>query len=71
MTYEEWRLACDKLVASIVSIGIDDLPDANWMDMYNDGMLPADAIDDAYYDYWFDDIPSEVWHQGMDVWNHE
>ena len=55
MTYEEWRLACDKLVYSIV--GVD-------MDMYNDGMLPADAIDDAYYDYWFDDIPSEVWHHG-------
>jgi hypothetical protein len=34
------------------------------MDMYNDGMSPADAIDGAYYDYWFDDIPSEVWHHG-------
>ena len=64
MTYEEWRLACDKLVYSIVGVDIDGLPDANWMDMFNDGMLPADAIDDAYYDHWFDDIPSEVWHHG-------
>ena len=62
MTYEEWRLACDKLVYSIVGVDIDGLPDANWMDMFNDGMLPADAIDDAYYDYWSDDIPEEVWY---------
>tara|TARA_R110002049_G_scaffold13324_1_gene58001 strand:+ start:1592 stop:1792 length:201 start_codon:yes stop_codon:yes gene_type:complete len=62
MTFKEWRLACDKLVASIVGMGIDCLPDANWMDMYNDGMSPADAIDDAYYDYWSDDIPEEVWY---------
>ena len=62
MTFKEWRLACDKLVGSIVSIGIDDLPDANWMDMFNDDMSPADAIDCAYYDYWSDDIPEEVWY---------
>ena len=61
MTFEEWRLACDKLVYSIVGVDIDGLPDANWMDMFSDGLSPQDAIDDAYYDYWSDDIPSDLW----------
>ena len=62
MTFNDWLKDCDKLVSSRVGLGIDCLPDARWRDMFDDGMEPIDAIDDAYYDYWSDDIPEELWY---------
>tara|TARA_R100000963_G_C4561900_1_gene50428 strand:- start:303 stop:497 length:195 start_codon:yes stop_codon:yes gene_type:complete len=64
MTFKDWLKNCDKLVSNKVGLGILELPDANWRDMYNGGMYPADAIDNAYLDYWFDDVPEEAWYGG-------
>ena len=60
--FKDWYKDCDILVSNILGISIDCLPDASWRDMYDDDMLPADAIDTAYEDHWFDDVPSDLWY---------
>jgi hypothetical protein len=30
--------------------------------MYDDGIEPSLAIDDAYNDYWSDELPEELWY---------
>tara|TARA_R100000988_G_scaffold93627_1_gene58070 strand:- start:79 stop:273 length:195 start_codon:yes stop_codon:yes gene_type:complete len=64
MTFKQWLKDCDKLVINKIGLGIDCLPDANWRDMYDDGIDAGRAIDNAYLDYWFDDIPEEAWYGG-------
>ena len=62
MTFKEWLNDCDILVSNKIGLGIDCLPDANWRDMYDDGIEPSLAIHDAYNDYWSDELPEELWY---------
>ena len=45
--------ACDKELAGLgFPMGIDDMPDANWRDYYDDGMCVIDALQTANDDHW-------------------
>jgi len=57
MSFEEFYKECDKIVVNILGLGIDDLPDAQWMDYYHDEMSPADAVDTANIDFWDGQLP--------------
>jgi|TARA_R110002126_G_scaffold103434_1_gene236429 hypothetical protein len=61
LSFKDWEKQCDRLVAQRVGFGIYCLPDVLWLDMYDDGLEPIDAIEDAYYDQWQDYIPAELW----------
>ena len=61
LSFKDWEKQCDILVAQRVGFGIYCLPDVLWRDMYDDGLEPIDAIEDAYYDQWQDFIPPELW----------
>lgn len=50
--YNKWYKQCDKIIASLIGLGIDDLPDASWYDYYEGGLSPRQAIDCANEDYW-------------------
>ena len=50
--FMKWYEQCDKIVASYIGLGIDDLPDASWYDYYQDGLSPKEAIACANEDYW-------------------
>ena len=52
LTFDQWYKRCDMIVASVCGLGVDDLPDANWRDYYEDGMTPRDAVECADLDYW-------------------
>ena len=61
LSFKQWLKQCDRLLAKRMGFGIYHLPDALWRDMYNDGLDPIDAIEDAYHDQWQDFIPPELW----------
>ena len=50
--FSDWYKECDKIVTGILGLGVDDLPDAQWMDYYHDDMTPFEAVDTANIDYW-------------------
>jgi len=50
--FMKWYEQCDKIVASYIGLGIDDLPDAEWSSYFEDGLSPKEAIDCANEDYW-------------------
>jgi len=50
--YIKWYKQCDIIVASLIGLGIDDLPDASWRDYHDLGMSPKEAVDSANQDYW-------------------
>jgi len=56
-SFDEWYKECDKIVTGILGLGVDDLPDAQWMDYYHDDMSPFDAVDTANIDYWDGQLP--------------
>ena len=58
----KYLTACNKIVLCKLGIGIDDLPDATWLDYFEDGLSPSEAVDCAYEDQWHDEIPGEVWN---------
>jgi len=45
MTFEQWKEAVDKEVSAIIPLGCDDLPDVDYMGMYEDDMNPKDAAE--------------------------
>ena len=48
LTYEQWEKAVDTAMYAIGGIGKDDLEDANWHDMYEDGKSPTAAAKKVY-----------------------
>tara|TARA_R100000995_G_scaffold82281_1_gene55975 strand:+ start:848 stop:1048 length:201 start_codon:yes stop_codon:yes gene_type:complete len=58
----KWLKECDKIVLNKLGIGLHDLPDATWLDYFEDGLSPSEAVDCAYEDQWYDEIPSESWN---------
>ena len=50
--FKTWLNECDKIVESKISLSIHDLPDAEWASYFEDDLLPLDAIQCAYDDYW-------------------
>ena len=59
--YNKWYKQCDKIVASLIGLGIDDLEDASWRDYFDAGMSPRDAIECANDDYWDGEL-SDILH---------
>ena len=43
MSFEVWMNKLNNCIRSVAGIDSDDLPDANYMDMYEDGFQPAEA----------------------------
>ena len=52
MTFQEFMFECDEIVASMIGLGVDDMPDALWRDFFDDGMSPDDAVQTAFEDHW-------------------
>ena len=44
-TFQTWLRKCDAIVSGKVGLGLNDLPDANWRDYFEDGLSPKDAAD--------------------------
>lgn len=42
--YEDWIIALEKRIEAKYGIGIDDLPDCNTADWYDEGMTVAEAF---------------------------
>ena len=61
-TFQTWLRKCDTVVSGKVGLGLNDLPDANWRDYFDDGLSPKDAADCAYDDQWCDEMPSDLWY---------
>ena len=53
-TFESWLREVDQHMVNIFGLAHDDLPDALWRDRFDDGLMPAEAIDAAVYDEWSD-----------------
>jgi hypothetical protein len=43
MTFEEWRKQVDREVLALAGVGLDDLPDKNTYDDWEDGLKPLEA----------------------------
>jgi len=52
MTFQEFMFECDKIVASTIGLGVEDMPDAPWRDFFDDDMSPDDAVQSANEDHW-------------------
>ena len=63
-TFQTWLRKCDAVISGKVGLGLNDLPDANWRDYFEDGLSPKDAADCAYDDQWCDEMPSDLWYGG-------
>ena len=50
MTFDNWMKEVNKIVESKVIVGTDDLPDWHWMDSFEDGDTPKEAVG-----YFFED----------------
>jgi len=54
MTFKGWMRSVDLIIAAELGVGVDDLIDQCWRDMYDDGLSPAQAaqpILENPYDY--------------------
>tara|TARA_R100001594_G_scaffold46669_3_gene79750 strand:+ start:15398 stop:15676 length:279 start_codon:yes stop_codon:yes gene_type:complete len=60
--YKNWLADCDKQISAKIGVGHLDLPDVFFRDYFDDGMTPAEAIDTAYTDHWYGEIPDELWN---------
>lgn len=58
-TFNEWMRKVNSIVASKLGVGVDDLPDANFMDAYTDGVdadeYAHDFVSDTLYDEGYDE----------------
>lgn len=43
LTYDEWYEKIDSFIGEWIGLGVDDLPDMNYRDMYDQGDSPRDA----------------------------
>ena len=50
MTFENWMKEVNKIVESKVIVSTDDLPDWHWMDAFEDGSTPKEAVADFFED---------------------
>ena len=66
MKFDEFIKECDKITQDIFCMSLHDLADASWRDYYNDQLNPRDAVEEAFYDYWSEDIGDGLW----DYFNH-
>ena len=46
LTFEVWMQEVDRLLYATVGIGYEDLPDWRWMDEWEEGVTPRDAVDE-------------------------
>ncbi|MBI5297936.1 MAG: hypothetical protein HY869_20870 [Chloroflexi bacterium] len=58
-TFEHWYAEVDQAVQDVITLGVDDLPDMDYMSMYEDGETPAQAAQIALFNagYTPDDDP--------------
>lgn len=61
MTFEKFMKECDKITQDIFCVSLNDLSDASWHDYYTDKLSPKDAVEEAFYDYWSEDIGDGLW----------
>ena len=61
MTFEKFMKECDKITQDIFCVSLNDLSDASWHDYYRDKLSPRDAVEEAFYDYWSEDIGDGLW----------
>jgi hypothetical protein len=45
MEYAKWLMEVDSILTDIYGLGHRDLPDFAWVDMFEDGITPGDAVD--------------------------
>jgi hypothetical protein len=45
MEYAKWLSEVDSILTDIYGIGHRDLPDFTWVDMFEDGLTPGDAVE--------------------------
>ena len=50
MTFEQWIKEVDKVMEKKIHLAHDDLPDWHWMDAFDDGDTPKEAVG-----YFFED----------------
>lgn len=55
MDYKTWKKQCNQILVANIGLDIDSLPDALWMDYYQDKMSPQQAIECAIEDAWYDE----------------
>lgn len=53
-TFESWLREVDQHMVNIFGLAHDDLPDALWRDRFDDGMMPAEAIESTIDNEWAD-----------------
>ncbi len=55
-SFETWLKQCDRVtMARLHGISLHDMTDASWMDYFEDGLSPEDAVESAIDDYWTQD----------------
>lgn len=63
MEYAKWLQAVDAILTDIYGLGHRDMPDFNWMDMFEDGLPPSEAVEcftDEEMDEGEDQSPGDV-----------
>ncbi len=50
MTFSQWRKAVNAKVEDHFGVGLDDLPDVNLMDMFEDELTPSEGFDQVVED---------------------
>jgi len=56
-SFETWLKQCDRVTrARLHGISLHDMVDASWMDYFEDGLSPEDAVESAINDYWRGDM---------------
>ena len=50
MDFESWMKEVDKVIGSKIPLSYLDLPDWHWMDTYEDGATPKEAVAEFFED---------------------
>tara|TARA_R100001377_G_C3099390_1_gene78636 strand:+ start:84 stop:302 length:219 start_codon:yes stop_codon:yes gene_type:complete len=64
LKFYRWLRKCDAITSKRFGLGIGELPDASWADYFADGFEPIEAVANAQFDYWMDDIPADFYLDG-------
>lgn len=48
ISFDRWLDAVDNILQGMIGLALDDLPDCNYRDMYDDGFLPYEAAKYAF-----------------------
>lgn len=59
--FNQWLKQCDDVCVRRIGVGVYDMPDLMWYELYASDLTPDEAIDDAI-DQWVDngDLPEEL-----------